>query len=58
MQRFNQCISVPNVKLLIANIMQEHIYTAQIICSNIDFLSEKSLPNILFSQNLCKFKKQ
>ena len=35
-----------NVEFVVSNIMEKHIDTAEVVCSNIDFLPEEALPYI------------
>ncbi len=51
-------ISVSNIKLLVVYVMEEHIDTTEIVGCDVDFLTEKSLTYILFSENLCEFEEQ
>lgn len=47
-----------NVKLVKINVMQEHIDTAEVVCSQVNFLTVKSLTDILFTKDFCRFQKQ
>ena len=58
MLRCGQCIFAGNVELVKTNIMQEHIDTAQVVSSDIDFLSVKSVSNRILAKNLLRFQKQ
>ena len=58
MLRIQQRIFMGNVKLVKINIMQEHIDTAKVICSQVDFLTIKALTDILFAENFRRFQKQ
>lgn len=35
-----------NVEFVIANIMEKHIDTTEVVCSNIDFLTKEALPYV------------
>lgn len=47
-----------NTEFIIADIMQKHINTAKIVGGYVDFLTEKSIADILFAKNFCKLQKQ
>ena len=58
MLRRQQGIFMGNVKLIKINVMQEHIDTAEVVCSQVNFLTVKSLTDILFAKNFRRFQKQ
>ena len=58
MLRIQQRIFMGNVKLVKVNVMQEHIDTAKVVCSQIDFLTIEALTDILFAKNFRRFQKQ
>ena len=58
MLRIQQGVLVGNIKLVKVNIMQEHVDTAKVICSQVDFLTIKALPHIFFTEYLRHFQKQ
>lgn len=58
MLRRQQGIFMGNVKLVKVNVMQEHIDTAKVICSQVDFLTVKALTDILFAEDFRCFQKQ
>ena len=47
-----------NTEFIIADIMQKHINTAKIVGGYVDFLTEKSIADILFAKYFCKLQKQ
>ena len=58
MLRIDQRVSPGNVKLVIINVVQEHIDTAKIVVRQIDLLSEETLPDIVLAEDLRKFQQQ
>jgi len=58
MFRMCECISVCYIKLFVIYVMEEHIDTTEIVGRDIDFLTEKSLTDILFSENFGEFQKK
>ena len=58
MLRCGQRVLTGNVKLIKANIMQEHIDTAKVISRDIDFLPIKAVSDGISAQNLFGFQKQ
>ena len=53
-----KCVFTGYVKLVIVNVVKEHIDPAQVICGEVDFLSEEALADIVLSQYLCGFQQQ
>lgn len=51
-------IAVRDVELIGANVVQEHIDTAEVVCRNVDLLPEKPLTDMLLAQDLGGFQKQ
>ena len=58
MLRLGQCVLVSDIEFIIINIVQKHIDTAEIICCDIDLLSEKALTHFIFSKYFGSFKQQ
>ena len=58
MLRMQQSIPVGNIKLIIANIMQEHIDTAKVVRGQVEFLAKETLTDIPFTEDFCRFQKQ
>ena len=58
MLRCGQRVLAGNIKLIKANVMQEHIDTAKVVSSDIDFLSIKAVSDGISAQNLFGFQKQ
>ena len=58
MLRVHKCIFVSNVKLVVVNIVQEHIDTAKVIGGEVDLLTIETLTNILFAKDLRCFQKK
>ena len=53
-----QRISQRDVELIVVNIMQKHIDTAEIVRCQVDFLPVEALTHLIFSENLGKLQKQ
>jgi len=47
--RINQRITVADIKPVVINIMQKHIYSAKVVCCDVDFLPKETLANIFFT---------
>ena len=58
MSRVQKCVLAGNVKLIKADIVQEHIDTAQVVSSDIDFLTVETLANSILTENTLCFQKQ
>ena len=58
MFRISQSVAVFNAEFIVTYVVQEHIDTTKIISCNVDFLTEKSIANIVFAENFCKLQKQ
>ena len=56
--RMGEGIPMGNVKFVIANIMEKHIDTAEVVCSNIDFLPEEALPYIFPADEFPRLQKK
>ena len=46
---WKKCVVTSNVKLIIINIMQEHVNSAKVVCCKIYFLTKKALTDFIFS---------
>ena len=53
-----ECILTCYVKLVIVNIVKEHVDPAQVVCSKVDLLPEEPLSYIVFAKYLCSFQEQ
>ena len=53
-----QRIFVGNVELVVIDVVQKHIDTAEVVRCQIDFLTEKALPHVFFAENFCKLQKE
>ena len=51
-------IAVFNTEFIVTDVMQEHINTAKVVGGDVDFLTEKSIANIIFTEDFRKFQKQ
>ena len=58
MLRLNEGIFVGDIEFIVINIVQEHIDTAEVVCSDIYFLPEKALTHLVFSKNFGGFQQQ
>ena len=58
MLRRKQRILACYVELVIVDVVQEHIDSAQVICREIDFLAEEALADIVLSQYLRGLQQQ
>ena len=58
MLRVHKCIFVSDIKLIVVDIVQEHIDAAKVVGGEVNFLTIKTLTNILFAENLCSFQKK
>lgn len=47
-----------DVELIGADVVQEHIDTAEVVCRNVDLLPEKSLTDMFFAQDFGGFQKK
>ena len=50
-----QCIFTSNVKFVKFNVVEKHIDAAQVVSSNIDFLSIETISNCITPQHLFCF---
>ncbi len=53
-----QCVAMGNIKVIVVDVVQKHIDTAEVIDSEVDFLPEEPLPDIYFAENLEEFEQQ
>lgn len=51
-------VLIGNIELVVANIMEEHIDAAEVIGGQVNLLPKEALPDILFTENSCRFEKQ
>ena len=49
-------VAVGNIKMVVVNVMQEHIDTAEVVGGEVDLLPIKTDAHIFFAENLGKFK--
>ena len=55
MRGVDKRIAVRYIELVRLDVVQKHIDSAKVISSNIYFLPEKALTDIVFAENLCRF---
>ena len=58
MTRVLQGIALLNVKVVIVDIVQEHVHTAEIVGLKVDFLTKEAINDILCAKYLLEFQKQ
>ena len=58
MERVSQRVAVSNVEFIIIHIMQKHIDTAKVVGRDVDFLPEKALSHVFFTEYLCEVKQK
>lgn len=58
MLRIGERILAGNIKLIKANLMQEHVNTAEVIGSDIDFLTIEAVADSIPAQKLSTFEQQ
>lgn len=55
MSGFGQRIAMGNIKFVVADIMKEHIDTAEVVGGDIDFLAKESLTDIFLADEFSRF---
>ncbi len=55
---FCKRVFVGDIKLIVIDVVQEHIDTAKVVSRQVYFLTEKALPHVFFSENFSEFQKQ
>lgn len=58
MLRRGEGVPVGNVKLIVVDVVEEHIDATQVIGSDIDLLPVKALPHMIAAQNLSRLEQQ
>ena len=53
-----KCILAGDIELIVVNVVEEHIYTAEVVSSEVDFLTIEALTNIVLAEYLCRFEQQ
>lgn len=51
---FGESVPVCDVELVVVDVVQEHVDTAQVVGGDVDLLSEESLPDVVLSEDLDK----
>ena len=58
MSRIQQCVAKSNIKVVIVDIMQEHVYAAEIECRRVNLLTIVFQIRIILADNLLEFHQQ
>ena len=53
-----KCILAGDIKLVVVNVVQEHIDTAKVVCGKVNLLTIETLTHIVPSEYLCRFQEQ
>ncbi len=58
MLRISERITVSHIKIIVVDVVQEHIDTAEVVSGRVDLLSKEALAYIFFAEDFSKFEKQ
>ena len=53
-QWIRQCVAMTDVKLVVVDVVEEHIDAAKVIVGDVDFLAKKALSDVFLTQYLSK----
>ena len=53
-----QCVALLDVEMVVVDIVQEHIHTAEVISLQVDFLTEEAVDDIPCAEYLLELKEQ
>ena len=56
--RIYKRITERDVKLIVVDIVKEHVNAAKVVSRDVNFLAIKTLADIIATENLCKFKEK
>src|SRR3989338_302055 len=51
-------VAVSNIKMIVVDVVQKHVDTAEVVGSEIDFLPKETLTNIFFTKDFSELKEQ
>ena len=46
-----ESVAVREVELLVVDVVKEHIDTSEVVCSQVDFLAEEPVANVIFPKD-------
>ena len=53
-----KCILAGDIELVVINVVEEHIYTAEVVSGKVDFLTIEALTHIVLAEYLCRFEQE